>query len=201
MDEQVTQALLKWPNVPDVYGFLSLNSEGQWRLHPDGLALEQTHRPGLAIEKQSIVQFFNRHYMMDKHRQWFIQNGPQRAYVRLDAAPYIVHTGSDALTLYTHTEQAIEQVKAWYFCAQGRLFLDTNLGAALLQGRDLSAVIEQLRTPYGSLEDWLLEQEQTPEHGPPLHHPLYKQAAPLYFCTSDAALRDKLAYIAHPQAF
>ncbi|XOT98625.1 DUF2946 family protein, partial [Alcaligenes pakistanensis] len=34
--------------------------------------------------------FFNRNYQADEKGRWFIQNGPQRVYVRLDAAPLIV---------------------------------------------------------------------------------------------------------------
>src|SRR5690349_17425319 len=36
MDEQVLAAMARWPNVPDVYGWLSLSARGIWHLHPDG---------------------------------------------------------------------------------------------------------------------------------------------------------------------
>lgn len=200
MDDRVAQALLKWPNVPHVYGYLSLSEQGHWRLHPDGQALQQPQQAGLAINKNTIVDFFNRHYLADELGQWFIQNGPQRVYVRLDAAPYLLHTGPHTHQLYTHNHLAVEHIHAWYFDAIGRLYAQTNLGAGLIQGRDLAAVLAQLQCCAGSLEDYLLSTTAYPTAGPAIYSEYYPQAAPLFFYTDDSALQRKLAYIACPQA-
>ena len=32
MDDIVKQAMAKWPEVPNVYGWLALDRRGQWRL-------------------------------------------------------------------------------------------------------------------------------------------------------------------------
>ena len=32
MDEQVLRSLIKWPNVPDCFGWLALDRRGQWRM-------------------------------------------------------------------------------------------------------------------------------------------------------------------------
>ncbi|MBP6280161.1 MAG: DUF2946 family protein, partial [Rhodocyclaceae bacterium] len=32
MDDAVVRALAKWPDVPDVFGWLRLDKRGQWRL-------------------------------------------------------------------------------------------------------------------------------------------------------------------------
>ena len=37
MDEIVRQALAKWPNVPDCYGWLGLDARGQWFMRDDGV--------------------------------------------------------------------------------------------------------------------------------------------------------------------
>ena len=35
MDDLVRQALAKWPNVPDCYGWLGLDARGQWYMRDD----------------------------------------------------------------------------------------------------------------------------------------------------------------------
>src|SRR3546814_10640581 len=61
MDEQVIAAMARWPDVPDVYGWLSLSERGEWRLHPQGDALRPQHcapgaccSPGEAISSTPI---------------------------------------------------------------------------------------------------------------------------------------------------
>lgn len=200
MDDRVAQALQKWPNVPHVYGYVSLCEQGCWRLHPDGQAMSLPHQAGLAIEKSTIVHFFNRHYMADEQGQWFIQNGPQRVYVRLDAAPYILRTGTEPHLIYTHNQLLVEQIHAWYVDSKGRLYASTNLGAGLVQGRDVAALLTQLHTPTGLLEDYLLNGPPYPEAGPTIFTQHYTHAAPLFFYTDDSVLLEKLAFIACPQA-
>src|SRR3546814_12269321 len=46
MDENVIAAMARWPDVPDVFGWLSLTERGQWRLHPQGAALLPVGSPG-----------------------------------------------------------------------------------------------------------------------------------------------------------
>ena len=36
MDQSVLDAVKRWPNVPAVYGWLSLTARGEWKLHPLG---------------------------------------------------------------------------------------------------------------------------------------------------------------------
>ena len=103
MDKRVLEAMARWPSVPDVYGWLSLTETGKWRLHPKGDAT-QADTSGESITNTQIIGFINRNYTHCDNGQWYFQNGPQKVYVRLDAAPYIFHTNeTDALT--THTQQ------------------------------------------------------------------------------------------------
>src|SRR5690606_2464285 len=90
--------MARWPDVPDVYGWLSLSEHGEWRLHPQGDALLPEHcvpeafSPGEAITSPAILRFMNRNYASDDAGQWYFQNGPQKVYIRLDAAPFVLHT-------------------------------------------------------------------------------------------------------------
>lgn len=156
MDSQVIAAMARWPDVPDVYGWLSLSPSGQWRLHPQGDALVQPDSPGEAITSPQILAFLGRNYAADAQGQWFFQNGPQRVYVRLDAAPYILHTTSDAATgrlkLRTHTGLDVLQIDALYLDDTGHLYILTDRGPGLLAGRDLPAFLDAL-IPAGDARD------------------------------------------------
>src|SRR5690606_2324494 len=150
MDEQVLAAMARWPNVPAVYGWLSLPESGQWRLHPEGDALKRHASRGEEITSPQILAFMNRNYDCDALGQWFFQNGPQRVYVRLDAAPYIAHTTTDtssgALKLRTHTGLDVTGISALFLDPAGRLYAATRLGGVLVAGRDLPALLD-LFTP------------------------------------------------------
>ena len=71
MDADVLAAIARWPNVPAVYGWLSLTARGEWRLR------------GERIENAAIRAFFDRNYAGDAQGCWYVQNGPQRVYVAL----------------------------------------------------------------------------------------------------------------------
>ena len=146
MDPQVIASMARWPDVPAVHGWLSLTEAGQWRLHPLGNALEHLTAPGEPITSPQITAFIDRNYAADSDGQWYFQNGPQRVYVRLDAAPFVLHLASDpastATKLRTHTGLDVGSVTACYVDENGRLYLDTDRGAALLAGRDLPALLD-----------------------------------------------------------
>ena len=154
MDQSVLDAVQRWPNVPAVYGWLSLSARGDWRLHPLGDA--QTGGPGEGISNPQILGFMGRNYASEPDGKWFFQNGPQRVYVRLDAAPYIVHLEPSTATLMTHNGRVVEQVLRWFADEQGQLYAQTELGAARIDDRDLGLIAEVLQTPEGlSLLDTL----------------------------------------------
>ena len=58
MDQSVLDAMEKWPNVPAAYGWLSLNSMGQWRFHTDGAY--QRGAPGESITNSQLIEFIGR---------------------------------------------------------------------------------------------------------------------------------------------
>ena len=147
MDKRVLEAMARWPSVPDVYGWLSLTETGKWRLHPKGDAT-QADTPGESITNTQIIGFINRNYTHCDNGQWYFQNGPQKVYVRLDAAPYIFHTNETG-ALTTHTQQAVQRILAWWLDDAGKLYAQTEHGPGLIAGRDTLAVLEQLHTADG----------------------------------------------------
>ena len=156
MDQAVLDALVRWPDVPAAYGWLSLSARGEWRLHPLGDAAQGG--VGQGISNTQILTFIGRNYDSEQDGAWFFQNGPQRVYLRLDAAPYILRTDLEAGTLVTHNALPVEQLVRWYIDHEGQLYGHTNLGAAKVDDRDLMALAEVLRTPQGLSFFDLLEQ-------------------------------------------
>jgi hypothetical protein len=175
MDDTVLAAMARWPNVPDVFGWLSLSDRGQWRLHPAGDALSAcasspAARPawpdGEAIGSPAITGFMDRNYEHDADGRWFFQNGPQRVFVRLDAAPYILRTTGRGTALRTHNGLDIRQVTSWVLDDLGRLFAMTDNGPGMVAGRDLPALAEVLRTTQGETLADALARDVSPAGNP-----------------------------------
>ena len=143
MDEQVLGAMQKWPDVPAVYGWLSLNAHGDWLLHTHGGAREG--QSGEKIANAQIRHFMNRNYAANEAGEWFFQNGPQRVFVDLACAPYIVRLADDMQTLITHNELPVTRISQWLLDAQGRLYMQTEHGAAMLASRDMGLLSTRLQ--------------------------------------------------------
>ncbi|CAB3821051.1 hypothetical protein LMG26858_00199 [Achromobacter anxifer] len=148
MDQSVKDALARWPDVPAVYGWLSLDARGRWRLHPQGQAA--AGGPGDSITNTQILEFINRNYEHDNAGRWFFQNGPQRVFLRLDAAPYVLRLSDDNRGLVTHTNQAVDAVRAWKLDDAGQLYAMTPLGAGIVLDRDLPPLLENMATTDGA---------------------------------------------------
>jgi hypothetical protein len=132
MDDLVLRGMAKWPNVPSVYGWLSLDRRGHWLLKGERVA-----NPGIAA-------FFGRNYAHDERGRWFFQNGPQRVYVTLDYTPHvyrITSTPGAALALVSHSGSAVNTVAAAYIDDSGQLLLDTDLGIGLMHDADLETLL------------------------------------------------------------
>jgi hypothetical protein len=128
--------MLRWPNVPACYGWLSLDRRGQWRMR------------GEAVTHAGLANFLNRQYGHDEHGNYFIQNGPQRVFVELDYTPWVLRLSSES-TLLTHTGDAVEDIRGAAFDEEGNLLLECMGGIALLCDRDLPALLAYLRQPGG----------------------------------------------------
>lgn len=147
MDEDVRKSLARWPNVPAAYGWLSLSPRGEWRFHPGGGAY--SGGPGEPIGNTRIQAFMSRNYTHDDAGRWFFQNGPQRVYVRVDAAPLIVRRTADA-RLLTHTGAAFGPVTHWVIDDMGRLYAQSAVGPGTIDDRDLAATCESLLLEDGA---------------------------------------------------
>lgn len=147
MDDIVKAALAKWPNVPDCYGWLGLDARGDWYMRDDrtqgvgpfALLPGETGvaSKGSRLQHGKLIDFIHRNYAADGSGQWYFQNGPQRVYVELEAAPWIWRLQPDGRVL-AHTGTEVGEVKKALLDEGGRLFLDTDLGLGLVHTSDMA---------------------------------------------------------------
>lgn len=142
MDAIVEAALKKWPNVPHCYGWLALDARGDWYMRDDRI---QAAGPfpqvkGSRITHEKLRQFIERNYAADERGAWFFQNGPQRVYLQLEAAPWVWRVDAAALqpggTVQSHTGLSTTVSASW-LDEQDRLFLSTPLGLGLVHSLDM----------------------------------------------------------------
>lgn len=146
MDEIVRQALAKWPNVPNCYGWLGLDARGNWYMRDDRV---QAHGPfaggttqskGSLLKHEKLIEFIQRNYESDAQGQWFFQNGPQRVYVELQATPLIWRVDDD-LQVHDHNGKPA-LVQRCLVDEHGRLYLQTNTGFGLVHTMDMGAAAD-----------------------------------------------------------
>lgn len=135
MDAAVIAALAKWPNVPAVFGWLRLDRRGNWLIRE-----QQIRQPALAA-------FINRNYASDERGRHFFQNGPQRVFVDLDYAPWVVRL--EAERLVTHTGEIVT-ADGGHIDDEGNMLFVWGKHAGLLDDRDLPAVLGGLQQLDGS---------------------------------------------------
>ncbi len=141
MDDAVLKAMAKWPDVPDVYGWLRLDRRGVWRVG-DPTSAKLVHEP---IGNAALRQFIGRNYAADPRGCWYFQNGPQRVFVGLAYAPYVFRL--EASDLLDQCGLASGPVAEAWLDQEGSLIVmaqDGRLG--LLDDRDLGAVAEGLES-------------------------------------------------------
>ncbi len=140
MDAIVEAALRKWPNVPHCYGWLALDARGNWYMRDERI---QAAGPfprikGSRIEHQKLLAFIERNYACDAAGAWFFQNGPQRVYVQLEAAPWVWRiNATPGWPVQSHTGLDAGAVQGAWLDEQGRLFLHTELGCGLVHTLDM----------------------------------------------------------------
>ncbi|MBV8605824.1 MAG: DUF2946 family protein [Pelomonas sp.] len=145
MDEIVKAALRKWPNVPHCYGWLALDARGDWYMRDERI---QHAGPfpavkGSRITHEKLREFIERNYLSDDSGAWFFQNGPQRVYVELEAAPWVWRVAGETVT--SHTGVATSAQACW-IDELDRLFLGTPLGLGIVHSLDMldaAALVER----------------------------------------------------------
>jgi hypothetical protein len=134
MDEIVLRSMAKWPDVPDVYGWLSLDRRGNWLIK------------GERIANAALRDFISRNYTSDAQGRWYFQNGPQRVFVKLAYTPLVARLENGALL--DHCGRAFGEPQGIWLDDEGSILLSGVLGPAVLDDRDLGEFIEALgRSP------------------------------------------------------
>jgi hypothetical protein len=156
MDDIVRQAIAKWPNVPDCYGWLGLDARGGWYLRDAqaqaaGAFAQGGAAKGDRLQHDRLLGFIGRNYACDARGCWFFQNGPQRVYVELEAAPWIWRVAPD-FSLSAHTG-AVARREHVLLDEQGRVFVSTDLGLGLVHSLDVDRVATAVEQA-----GWVLEE-------------------------------------------
>lgn len=131
VDEYLSRALAKWPNVPAIYGWLALDRRGRWLLR------------GSKVLNSALIDYISRNYLSDSQGRWFFQNGPQRVYVDLDCTPFVHSLDGDG-RLITHTGRPVSDLRNAWMDETGALILGAEPGPGLVNDRDLAALCECL---------------------------------------------------------
>ena len=142
MDELVYAALRKWPDVPACRGWLGLDARGDWYLRDEAAQAAGAFPAvkGSRIEHEQLLGFIGRNYAAAEGGCWYFQNGPQRVYVELEAAPWVwrlrQEDGVAAPRVVSHTGCAALVQSAWTD-ERGRLFLAADIGLGIVHTLDM----------------------------------------------------------------
>lgn len=139
MEPWVLKSLQRWPNVPALFGWLGLNRRGRWLIK------------GEVISHPRIVETINRNYGVDEHGRWYFQNGPQRGYIELEYAPFLLRRERDGFT--THNGLTVERPAQAIFDEVGTLSLATEHGLGEIDGGDLEWMLEHLSAAGRALDE------------------------------------------------
>ena len=162
MDDLVLRGMAKWPNVPSVYGWLTLDRRGNWLIKGD------------PVTNQTVSGFIGRNYERDSAGRWFFQNGPQRVFVALDYTPivYRAMNGEGApLSIETHTGEHVTSLSGAWIDENGALLLETEHGVGTVHDHDLDKIVSSFIDVNGtplpeSVLDELMEVLQQQRHAP-----------------------------------
>jgi Protein of unknown function (DUF2946) len=131
VDEIVARSLAKWPNVPAVFGWLSLDRRGNWLIK------------GEKIANTALREFIARNYEADEKGRWYFQNGPQRVFVSLAYTPLVVHYEGEDLSDQCGRRFAPSQT---FQDDEGSVLIAGNRTVALLDDRDLARFADDGQT-------------------------------------------------------
>ena len=157
MDDIVRQAMAKWPHVPDCYGWLGLDARGHWHMRDDraqALGAFTSGVPGAKgsmLRHDKLIDFIQRNYEADDRGCWYFQNGPQRVYVELEAAPWVWRIADD-LSVRSQGGAAANVLRC-LMDEHGRVFLHTDLGLGLVHTLDVGLAAQVIESGVWALEE------------------------------------------------
>lgn len=164
VDEIVKAALKKWPQVPHCLGWLALDARGDWTMRDERV---QRTGPfpqvkGSRIRHDKLVEFISRNYEHDPQGCWFFQNGPQRVYVELEAAPLVwrLQWRSDTLHVHSHAghEMADGEACEPWLDEHGRLFLAGAAGFGIVHTLDMVEAARAVEAGLWAPQEMAFEQ-------------------------------------------
>lgn len=141
MDEHVLRGVARWPDVPAVYGWLSLDRRGNWLIR------------GTPVNNTVFAAYIGRNYEHDSEGRFFFQNGPQRVFAALDYTPivYRVVSGENAaLAIESHTGSRAASISGAWIDDSGAVLLESELGVGLVDDRDLDRIVPFLIDANGT---------------------------------------------------
>jgi Protein of unknown function (DUF2946) len=150
MDEIVVRSMLKWPDVPAVYGWLSLDRRGNWMIKTVARRFER-------IAHAAVREFIARNYAADAEGRWYFQNGPQRVFVALDYTPWVYRLADTGQGILAHTGAVPLALEAVFLDDAGALLFKTEFGIGVLLDRDLPAVLQRMSDSHGNDVERLIE--------------------------------------------
>ncbi len=153
MDEIVKKAIKKWPDVPSCFGWLGLDSRGDWYLRDEAAQSRGTFAvsKGAKLEHRKLIEFINRNYEQDDQGRYYFQNGPQQVFVELEIAPWILRFDNENKVI-TQTLECVQARQA-YTDETGRVYLFTNQGLGLIHTLDMDIFVDELDS-----NGWMLEE-------------------------------------------
>ncbi|WP_298932567.1 DUF2946 family protein [uncultured Ramlibacter sp.] len=177
MDDIVRQAIAKWPNVPDCYGWLGLDARGNWYMRDDRTqaAGPFPHSRGSVLRHDKLIEFIGRNYEADAQGRWYFQNGPQRVYVELEATPLVWRLEMD-LAVTSHTGRPA-QVQRCLLDENGLLYLETDTGFGLVHTLDVALAAQAIEQGLWSAPEDVLAASLPARFGF-MRSPIAGQAAP-----------------------
>jgi len=128
MDKIVLRSMAKWPDVPDVYGWLSLDRRGNWLIKSE------------KIGNAALREFIGRNYQPDARGCWYFQNGPQRVFVALAYTPLVLHFEGEAL--FDHCVRPFQSEQS-FLDEEGSVLMLGKTGIGLLDDRDLAGYADR----------------------------------------------------------
>ncbi|MDA8456681.1 DUF2946 family protein [Acidovorax sp. GBBC 3334] len=148
MDDIVKQAIARWPNVPDCYGWLGLDARGRWFMRDDAVQAQGpfSEARGALLQHEKLIDFIHRNYEADAQGRWFFQNGPQRVYVELETTPVVWRIdieappaegpGAERFAIVAHTGRR-SAVQECLLDEAGRLYLFDGSVVGLVHTLDM----------------------------------------------------------------
>lgn len=161
MDDIVKQAMVKWPNVPDCFGWLGLDNRGQWYMRDERVQALGGFQSGIEgakgslLRHEKLISFIHRNYESDDSGSWYFQNGPQRVFIELESTPYIWRLGDDLVA--TSSTGCTTEALGCLMDETGYVYLQTPMGIGLVHTLDVVVASEALESGIWQLQECLSE--------------------------------------------